>query len=401
LSTVPVLSGSSWLRGRYAVVEIPASLRAAGVVQVAAYALPLSRRFRGTMVREGMLLQGPSGWGEWAPFPEYADAAGAAWLAAGLEASTGRWPDPVRAQVTVNAIVPALPPLEAAEFALAAFVESGCTTIKVKVSEVGGSTVDDLERLTAVRDALPGHVKLRADANGAWTVDAALSAMWLFADLDLEYVEQPCASLDECAALRAKRPPGLIAVDEGLRLAVDPASRQTRDDVRRAADVAVVKVPPLGGVRSALDIAIGLDMPVVVSGALDSSVGLSAGIALAAALPEQPYAAGLATGRLLSTDVTATPVVPRHGQLHVERHVPDPEALAASAMEPERQLWWQDRLARCAALLADRAGTGSLDRPGETIVLPSSRTVVLPVEDPAHSSPPRFSGPADAARWSV
>ncbi|MEO6822860.1 MAG: o-succinylbenzoate synthase [Candidatus Nanopelagicales bacterium] len=381
--------------------EIPASLRAAGVVQVVAYALPLSRRFRGTTVREGMLLQGPSGWGEWAPFPEYADAAGATWLAAGLEAATGRWPDPVRAQVTANAIVPALPPHEAAEFALAAFRESGCTTIKVKVSEVGGSTVDDLERLTAVRDALPGHVRLRADANGAWTVDTALSAMWLFADLDLEYIEQPCASLDECAALRAKRPPGKIAVDEGLRLALDPASRRTRDDVRRAADVVVVKAAPLGGVGAALAIAIGLDIPVVVSGALDSSVGLAAGIALAAALPEQPYAAGLATGRLLTYDVTATPVVPRHGQLHVERYAPDPAALAVSAMAPDRQVWWEARLERCAALLADRGAAGAPDRAGDTIVLPPPRTVVLPTDDPAHTSPPRPSGSADAARWSV
>lgn len=375
-------------------LEIPALLQSAGVTRVEPYALALSRRFRGTMVREGVLLEGPSGWGEWAPFPEYSDEAGATWLAAGLEAATGTWPEPVRAQVMVNAIVPALRPPEAAELAVRAFEESGCTTIKVKVAEVGSSAVDDLERITAVRDALPGHVRLRADANGAWTVEAALRTLWLLADLDLEYVEQPCASLEECAALRELHPPTAIAVDEGLRLALDPASRTTWDAVRRAADVVVVKAAPLGGVRRALGIATGLDMPVVVSGALDTAVGLSAGIALAAALPDQQYAAGLATGRLLTYDVTSSPVVPRHGQLHVQRHSPDPDALAARAMPVERLQWWQDRLERCSSVLADRGD-------GATIVLPAHRTVVLPGASPARTRPGRPGDPGDPARWSV
>ncbi len=331
-----------------AVTALPAGLRAAGIEDVAAYAVRLRRTFRRTTVREGLLLRGPAGWGEWAPFPEYDDVVAARWLAAALEAATTGWPATRRDLVTVNAIVPALAPQDAATLAYDAAQESGCATVKVKVAEAGQSIGDDVARVAAVRGALPPGTRIRVDANGGWTLAQAREALPLLGEL--EYVEQPCASLADCAAVRDLT---RVALDEGIRLADDPAA--ARAELRAAADVVVLKAAPLGGVRAALAVAHDLGLPAVVSGALDTAIGLSAGLALAAALPEQPYAAGLGTGRLLAADVTARPVVPRGGALAVVRHVPDDTALRAAAMPVDRQQWWQQRLARAAALLATDA----------------------------------------------
>lgn len=284
--------------------------------------------------------------GEWAPFPEYDDATAARWLAAGVEAATAGWPAPLRGEVAVNAIVPALPADDAAAFARAAYEQSGCTTYKIKVAEPGQGPADDVARVAAVRAALPARVRVRVDANGGWSRAEARAVLPRLGEL--EYVEQPCASLADCAQVRDLAP---VAVDEGLRLASDPTAARTLADIRAAADVVVVKAAPLGGVRPALDLAAALGLPVVVSGALDTAVGLSAGIALAAALPAQPYAAGLGTGRLLARDVTVDPVVPRDGLLAVVRHAPDPHALSAASPPPDRVAWWAARLVRCAAHL--------------------------------------------------
>src|SRR5712692_9131865 len=115
-----------------------------------AYAIPLRDPFRGITVREGALLRGPAGWGEFSPFAEYGPAESARWLASAIESATEPWPDPVRDFVPVNATVPAVGPERAYEIVAA----SGCRTAKVKVAEPGQREAEDVERVAAVRDAL-------------------------------------------------------------------------------------------------------------------------------------------------------------------------------------------------------------------------------------------------------
>lgn len=316
--------------------------------------IPLHVRFRGVTEREAVLLNGPHGWGEFAPFPEYDDAESARWLACAVE-SAWRPPVPlVRHDVPVNATVPAVPAAEVPGV-LARF--DGCTTAKVKVAERGQTLADDVARLTEVRAALGPAGRIRIDANGAWDVDAAVVALTALARFDLEYAEQPCPTLDELARLRGRLArAGLdvpVAADESVRRASDPL----RLAMAGAADVVVVKVAPLGGVRPALRVAARLGdvhrIPVVVSSALDTSVGLAAGLRLAAALPELPFACGLGTGALLADDVTPTPPPLRQGRIAVAEVVPDRWSLQRLAADDECTRWWQDRLRRCHAVLAD------------------------------------------------
>jgi O-succinylbenzoate synthase len=282
------------------------------------YAIPLVNRFRGIDVREGMLIEGPAGWGDFCPFPEYGDREAASWLTTAIEACTVGWPDPVRGRIPVNAIVPAVEPGTAHAIVRA----SGCGTVKVKVAEHAGSLDEDIARLEAVRDALPGG-QIRVDANGAWDVDAALAAIPLLdrAAGGLEYVEQPCATVDELARVRRKTDVR-IAADESIRRADDPM----KVAVAEAADIAVIKCTPLGGVRRAMRVAEACGLPVVVSSALETSVGLSAGLALAGALPELDFACGLGTLSLLSGDVVgaARALTPVDGYLPVAPVTPPP-----------------------------------------------------------------------------
>lgn len=285
----------------------------------AAFALPLVNRFRGITVREGLLVQGPAGWAEWSPFAEYTRPEIDNWWRATIEAATVGFPEPVRDQIPVNATVPAVAP----EIAHALVAGSGCGTAKVKVAEPGQSLADDLARLEAVRDALGADGKLRVDANGAWAVDEALTRLSAMARFDLEYAEQPCRTTDELADLRRRLArAGVqvpIAADESIRRSGDPE----RVVALEAADVAVLKVQPLGGVRACLELAERLGLPVVVSSALESSIGLAAGVALAAALPELPFACGLNTATMFSTDVTDQPLVAVNGSIQVRSVVPD------------------------------------------------------------------------------
>ncbi|MGD9956858.1 MAG: o-succinylbenzoate synthase, partial [Candidatus Nanopelagicales bacterium] len=261
------------------------------------FALPLARRFRGTTVREGVLLRVGDRWGEWAPFDDYGDVVAARWLAAALEQAAGEWPAPVRASVPVNAIVPALDPAEVAALVVDAVQADGCTTIKVKVGERGQTFADDVARVAEVRAALDDSGAadglIRVDVNGAWTVQEAAERLDVLADvaLGLEYAEQPCATQLELAELRT-RTAVPIAVDEGVRLSDDLDDRAL-DLVRDAADVVILKAIPLGGVRRSHALAERVGRPVVVSGSLDSSVGLAAGLALAASLPDLRHAFGL------------------------------------------------------------------------------------------------------------
>ena len=305
-------------------------------VQTRCYDLALTTRFRGITRRSGLLLHGPAGWAEWSPFPEYTRPEIDAWWAAAVESATQPWPEPVRRTVPVNSIVPAVPARVAGQYALA----GGCQTAKVKVAEPSQTLADDLARVEAVRDALGPDGRVRVDANGAWSVDQAVRAIRALARFDLEYVEQPCASVEELAHLRLTLArAGIdvpIAADESIRRSGDPDRVVALD----AADVAVLKVQPLGGVRRCLELAERLGLPVVVSSALESSVGIAAGVALAAALPDLPYACGLNTLALLESDVTDDPLVVRDGHLEVFRVAPSGEGWLADADLTE---WWQRR----------------------------------------------------------
>jgi O-succinylbenzoate synthase len=307
------------------------------------WSIPMRTRFRGLTVREGVLLRGEAGWGEWSPFLEYPPEVAEPWLRCAEEAAAGDWPAPLRASVPVNVTVPAVSAERAREIVLA----GGCTTAKVKVAEPGQTLGDDLARVEAVRDALGPGGRVRVDANGGWDVDGAVGAIRLLdrAAGGLEYVEQPCASVEELAAVRrAVDVP--IAADESIRRAADPY--RVRD--LEAADVAVLKVQPLGGVRACLRIAEDIGLPVVVSSALETSVGIAAGVALAAALPELPYACGLATVQLLTADVVTTSLLPVGGELLVGVPVVDEAALGRLAAAPERQAHWEARLAEVRAV---------------------------------------------------
>jgi len=313
-------------------------------------ALPMRVRFRGVDVREAVLFEGPSGWGEFAPFAEYDDLEGSRWLASAIEAAYAAWPAPRRDAVPVNATVPAVTAREVPAV-LARF--DGCTTAKVKVAERGQSLVDDLDRVASVRDTMGASARIRVDANGGWSLDQAIEALGKLAAYDLEYAEQPCATVDDLAALRkALARNGVdvrIAADESIRKAVDPLLVARRE----AADLVVVKVAPLGGVVRALEIVEACGLPAVVSSALDTSIGIAAGVALAAALPDLDHACGLGTVSLFDRDVASRPLRPRGGVLMPGRAEPDPEALAALAAPSDRQRWWRERLGRCHALLVD------------------------------------------------
>ncbi|WP_410637009.1 o-succinylbenzoate synthase [Amycolatopsis sp. lyj-346] len=305
------------------------------------YAIPLRTRFRGITVREGVLLPGPAGWGEFCPFADYSDAESVPWLRAALEATEAGWPAPVRDRVEVNTTVPVVGPEQAHELVRA----SGCRTAKVKVADPRVSLADDCARVEAVRDALGPGGAIRVDANMAWDVDTAVRAI---ADLDkaaggLEYAEQPCPSIEDLAAVR-RRVNVRIAADESIRRAEDPL----KVAVAGAADIAVLKVAPLGGVRRALEVAEGSGLPCVVSSAVETSVGLAAGLALAGALPELEFACGLGTISLLTGDVCPHPLSPVDGYLPVVREAPEPTA--AYAAPPEVAAAWEARLARVHAL---------------------------------------------------
>jgi O-succinylbenzoate synthase len=290
-----------------------------------AFAIPMRTRFRGTVVREGALIEGPAGWGEFSPFPDYGPRECARWLGCALEAATAGWPAPARDRVPVNVTVPAVGPARA--HALVA--ESGCRTAKVKVAEPGQSLADDVARVEAVRDALGPAGAIRVDANAAWDVSGAERALRELGRFGLEYAEQPCPTLDEMAELR-RRVGVPVAADESIRRAEDPLAVRAAG----AADIVVLKAQPLGGVRAALAVADACGLPVVVSSAVETSVGLAAGLALAAALPALPYACGLATMSLLAGDVTGDPLVAREGALAVRRPALDAGRLAEWETDP-------------------------------------------------------------------
>lgn len=316
-------------------------------------ALPLAVKFRGVTTREALLIEGPAGWGEFAPFLEYGPEESAHWLAAGLEAAYEGFPSPVRSEVEVNGTIPAVP-AEMVPEVMQRY--PGCRTFKIKVADPGQTLADDVARVQAVREAVQdmGRVPvLRVDANGGWSVDEAIEAAKALMPLD--YMEQPCRTAEELAEVRSR----LMRSGLFVRVAADESIRKVADPYRvaelQAADVAVVKAAPLGGVKRLLQIAHDLrarHMDITVASALDTSVGISMGLAAVAALPKilddedidvTPAAAGLATGSLFIEDVCP----PRElvdGFLRVEHPAPSEDRLTALAASAERRDWWFNRV---------------------------------------------------------
>lgn len=321
-------------------------LAQAVVVQV-----PLTVRFRGITVREAVLVRGPRGWGEFAPFPEYDDAEAVTWWRSCLEAAWCGFPAPRRSEVPVNATVPAIAAEQVPQ--LLDSYGDGISAVKVKVAQRGQSLEEEDARVAAVRRQLPGAA-IRVDANQGWNLPEAQTALRLLARHGLEYAEQPVAGIHGLYSLKqALAADGInlpIAADESVRKAEDPLAVARSG----AADLIVVKVAPLGGVYRALEIVRQAGLPAVVSSAIDTSVGLSAGVALAAGLPELPYACGLGTGALLRRDVTSTPLKPHGGMLPVGPLDPDSLRLTGLEVTGERRTWWLGRIRRVHAVLNGR-----------------------------------------------
>ena len=299
--------------------------------------LPLKSKFRGITVREVALFQGPAGWGEFAPFLEYDDRESSTWLLSAIDSATNPAPTVHRGFIKVNATLPALNSAKEIEELLQSF--TGCDTVKIKVGENLG---EDIVRVARVRALLP-KAKLRLDVNGGWSVAEALIALSeIYEEVGpLEYAEQPCATLEELRELKAKLVIDFkIAGDEVIRKAKDPFAI----DLQGAVDILMLKVAPLGGITRAREIGAHHKLPMVVSSALDSAVGISYGLQLAASLPSLDYACGLATGQLLSADIAVLPL--KNGELAVHSVSPDADLLAKYAVPVERLTWWKERTKR-------------------------------------------------------
>jgi len=300
-------------------------------------ALPLKSKFRGITMREVALFEGPAGWGEFAPFLEYDDSESSTWLLSAIDAASNPVPMAHRGFIKVNATLPALNGAKEIEELLWSF--SGCDTVKIKVGENLG---EDIVRVARVRSLLP-KAKLRLDVNGAWSVDQALINLYeIYEEVGpLEYVEQPCATLNELRQLKEKLAFEIkIAGDEVIRKAKDPFAINLQD----AVDILMLKVSPLGGITRAREIGAHHKLPMVVSSALDSAVGISYGLQLAASLPSLDYSCGLATGQLLSADIANMSL--QNGELAVRSVSPDADLLAKYAVPVERLTWWKERTKR-------------------------------------------------------
>jgi O-succinylbenzoate synthase len=305
--------------------------------------LPLRHRFRRVESREAILIRGPAGWGEFSPFPDYPPEVTTRWLASALEGACAVWPAPRRSKVPVNVTVPAVAPDVARQIVLT----SGCRTAKVKVADPGQQPEEDFARVAAVREAIGPEGKVRIDVNAAWTLDEATERLQQLARFDLEYAEQPVRTIEEMIELR-RRVEVPIAADEAVRMAADPLEVAERG----AADVIVIKVQPLGGVVRALDLAARAGLPAVVSSALETSVGIAAGVAAAAALPNLDYACGLGTVSMFYDDVVAEPLLPVAGFLEPRRPEPDLELLEKHAATGDMAALMLRRLRWAAEVLA-------------------------------------------------
>lgn len=320
--------------------------------RVRVVSIPTRTRFRGVTEREAVIIDGPERPTEFSPFTEYADAEAATWLAAALEYGwSANLPPVLSNSVEVNATIPAITPDEVAPL-LARF--DGCSTVKVKVAERGQTLDDDIARVRRVRELMGPEARLRVDANAGWSPTEALTALRALAPFSLDYAEQPCAEVSDLAHLREALAEGpgpavRIAADESVRKASDPLA------VARAgaADLLVVKAQPLGGITRARAIILEAGLPVTVSSALDTSVGIAMGAHLAASLPAGTLdgACGLGTVSLLAGDVTTAPRTPTEGHISTAPAQTSAALIDQFAASPDRHAWWIDRLERCYRLL--------------------------------------------------
>jgi O-succinylbenzoate synthase len=313
----------------------------------AVFAIPVIGSVAGVGMREGMLLEGPQGWGEFSPSADCDDREAARWLTAAIEAGTVGWPDPVRGRVPIAVAVPAVDPARAYEIA----ANAGCRTAEVTVADHQDSLANDIARVEAVRDALGPDGAIRCAANGMWDVDAAVPAITALekAAGGIQYVEQPCRTFEDLAAVRRR-----VDVPIATNVPVHPDD-PPRAPLTGAADVAVLRCGPLGGVRRALMVAEACGLPCVVASALETSIGLSAGLALAGALPELRFACGLGTRSLLAGDIVAEArtLIPVDGYLPVAPMppAPDPDRVEHYAVSNEYRIaWWRERLRTARAI---------------------------------------------------
>jgi O-succinylbenzoate synthase len=301
--------------------------------------IPTRTNFRGVTYREVALMQGPQGWGEFSPFLEYDDNECAPWLASALEAATVARPARFRNEIAVNGTIPELNDKKEIEALMNTF--SGAKTFKVKV---GSNLTEDVMRVARVFSNAP-KAAIRVDVNGLWSVDEALTNLYAYYEEigPLEYVEQPCATVEELRELKRRiKIPLRIAVDEVIRKSADPF----KVDLTDAADIVMLKVQPLGGIRRSLDIAQHHGLPVVVSSALESAIGIEYGLELAASISDLKFDCGLATGSLLTRDVAEHKII--DGKIALGQISPQLDGLDAS---PDRFEWWKNRIMRVGNLL--------------------------------------------------
>ena len=296
-------------------------------------ALPMKTKFRGITVREVALIKGEYGWAEFSPFLEYDDAESAPWLASAIEAATTPKPKLYRTSVAINGTIPALNE----QVDLKKVVDSfpGVNTFKVKV---GTNLAEDLARIDVIRKLQP-QAKIRIDVNGLWSVDQAET--FLNAAGEIEYAEQPCATITELRELKSRTSVKIVG-DEILRKAVDPFAI----DLAGAIDYLMLKVQPLGGIKRAHALAEHHNLPVVVSSALESAVGINYGLSLAASFEEMNFDCGLGTGSLLAVDVAQLPIV--DGKIEISEFEPQLDGLDVAS---DRFEWWKNRIMRTAELL--------------------------------------------------
>lgn len=296
-------------------------------------ALPMKTKFRGITVREVALIKGSHGWGEFSPFLEYDDAEAAPWLASAIEAATTPRPKLYRTSVAINGTIPALNDPDDLKRVVDSY--RGANTFKVKV---GTNLAEDLARVNFIRDLRP-QAKIRIDVNGLWSVDQAET--FLSTVGEIEYVEQPCATVAELRELKSRTSVKIVG-DEVLRKAADPFAI----DLVGAVDYLMLKVQPLGGIKRAHALAEHHDLPVVVSSALESAIGINYGLSLAASFEEMNFDCGLGTGSLVAADVAQLPIV--DGKIEITEFEPQ---LAGLDVAPDRFEWWKNRIMRTAELL--------------------------------------------------
>ena len=285
--------------------------------------------FRSVNMREVALFEGSIGWGEFSPFLEYGFEECVPWLVSAVEAAFVVVEPPLRSEIEVNATLPAIDNYGEISQLLDTF--EGVSAVKIKV---GDNLALDLARIESVRQLRP-KARIRIDVNGLWSVEQA--HQFLAQVGEIEYVEQPCSTLEELRELKLRTSVKIVG-DEVIRKASNPFNIDLTD----AVDMVMLKVAPLGGVTRALEIAKHHQLPVVVSSALESAVGISHGLKLAAAVPELDFASGLGTGSLLADDLAHLPII--GGKIKLTNVEPDIQALNNFAVSADRLNWWKNRV---------------------------------------------------------